>query len=65
MKVRFTQTTGPDRFVDVTYPDHLFGGLKIEIKQDGKVIWINSPEGCLVRICQIKGKLRIIDRRKN
>jgi hypothetical protein len=49
--------------VDITL-DQQPGGLDIEIKQDGKVIWINSPQRCLVRICKIKGKIRIIDRRK-
>ncbi len=43
---------------DVTDVDH----LQIEIRADGAVIWLNTKEGCLVRVCQI-GQLELVDNR--
>ena len=37
--------------------------VQIRIRDDGKVIWINTPEGCVCRICQIK-ELRVEDNRR-
>ena len=36
--------------------------VEVEIKSDGSVIWINTGEGCVLRISSIKF-LRIIDNR--
>lgn len=33
-----------------------------EIRADGKVLWVNSEKGCVLRICQIK-KFILEDRR--
>ena len=45
--------------IDITKPDV----IEILIKENGKVIWINGIEGCLLRACQIK-KLILNDERK-
>ena len=38
--------------------------VQIRIRDDGKVIWINTPDkGCVCRICQIK-ELHIEDNRR-
>lgn len=36
--------------------------VQIQIRNDGKVIWVNTENGCVLRICQIK-KLEIVDLR--
>lgn len=37
--------------------------VQIVIRNDSKVIWVNTEKGCVFRICQIK-KLEVDDRRK-
>ena len=49
--------------VDITMTDTL--ELEVSIRDDGKVLWINTQHGCLVRICSIKGKINVIDSRAN
>ena len=34
--------------------------VQISIRKDKKVIWVNTENGCVLRICQIK-KLEITD----
>lgn len=29
-------------------------GVQVQIKADGKVLWINTENGCVLRVCQIK-----------
>jgi hypothetical protein len=29
-------------------------GVQVQIKDDGKVLWVNTENGCVLRICQIK-----------
>ena len=36
--------------------------VEVSIRDDGKVIWINTEKGCVLRICRI-GKLILDDRR--
>lgn len=43
---------------DVTGPAH----ITVEIREDGKVLWINDEKECLFRACQI-GELNIVDNR--
>ena len=37
--------------------------VEIRIREDGKVIWVNTEEGCVCRISKI-GDLVIIDERR-
>ena len=37
--------------------------VEISIREDGKVIWVNTENGCVLRICKIE-KLIIVDGRK-
>jgi Ethanolamine utilization protein EutJ (predicted chaperonin) len=37
----------------------------IAIRQDGKVIWVNTEKGLALRICQIKGSVTIDDARQS
>lgn len=37
--------------------------VQIQIRQDGKVVWVNVDGLCLLRLCMIS-KLEIEDRRK-
>jgi hypothetical protein len=37
--------------------------VEIVIRDDGKVIWVNTERGCVLRICRIK-HLTFDDRRK-
>lgn len=39
--------------------------VEISIREDGKVVWVNTEDGCQLRICRIKGKIEIDDRRPN
>lgn len=39
--------------------------VEIRIRQDGKVIWINTEDGCQLRICQITGPVEVQDERAN
>lgn len=39
--------------------------VEIVIRDDGKTLWVNSAQGCIVRICQIRGTIRIEDKRKS
>lgn len=48
----------PNEMVDITGSKC----VQIEIRSDGKVLWINNEEGCLMRICEIE-HLEIIDKR--
>jgi len=36
--------------------------VEIKIRKDSKVIWVNTQDGCVLRICQIK-KLIVDDER--
>jgi hypothetical protein len=36
--------------------------VQIEIRNDGKVVWINTEDGCIMRICRIK-HLDVVDNR--
>jgi hypothetical protein len=45
--------------VDITAPEC----VEILIKNNGKVVWINTENGCQFRACQIK-HLEVIDERK-
>jgi len=36
--------------------------VQVEIRDDGKVLWVNNETGCVLRICQIK-HMEIIDNR--
>lgn len=47
--------------VDITMTDTL--QLEVSIRNDGKVLWINTQHGCLVRVCGIKGGIQVIDGR--
>lgn len=51
--------TEDNSILDITGADH----VEIAIKSDGKVIWINTQDGCVVRICKIRGKVTIKDSR--
>jgi hypothetical protein len=44
--------------VDITMRSDLQVG--VSIRADQKVIWINTQNGCLVRICGIKGGVTVI-----
>jgi len=37
--------------------------VEIVIRDDGKVIWVNTEEGCILRICQIEN-VRLYDKRE-
>lgn len=37
--------------------------IDITIRADGKVLWVNTKFGCKLRICQIAGKISILDER--
>lgn len=36
--------------------------VDVEIRDDGKVLWVNTERGCVLRICRIKN-VEVIDRR--
>ena len=36
--------------------------VEIQIRADGEVVWVNTEEGCVLRICRVKG-LHIDDQR--
>lgn len=38
--------------------------IQIQVSSNGKVIWVNGNDGCILRICQIRGKVEIDDLRK-
>jgi hypothetical protein len=38
------------------------GFVQVEISNDGKVLWINTEDGCVCRICRIEN-LTVIDNR--
>lgn len=42
--------------------DRAIPQLEVRIRQDGKVIWINDANGCLLRVCDIK-QLTVVDDR--
>jgi hypothetical protein len=44
--------------LDITGADD----ITIEIRNDGKVLWINMPS-CVFRVCCIRGGIEIVDRR--
>lgn len=48
-----------DKMVDITGAEC----VEIDIRHDGKVIWINKDGMCVLRICQIEN-LEIVDDRK-
>lgn len=45
--------------LDLTAPEC----VEIRIKNDGKVVWVNTENGCQFRACQIK-HLELVDERK-
>ena len=45
-------------FLDITAPEV----IEIEIRDDGKVIWVHTQEGTVLRVCRI-GKLILTDHR--
>ncbi len=46
--------------LDITGADD----VEISIRDDGKVIWVNTALGCKLRICSIRGRVNISDARK-
>jgi hypothetical protein len=52
-----TQVANVDS-LDITGADD----VEIVIKEDGKVVWVNSPL-CVLRICQIRGRITVRDGR--
>jgi hypothetical protein len=36
--------------------------VQVEISRDGKVLWVNTEDGCICRICRIEN-LEITDNR--
>ncbi len=34
--------------------DFMVSDIEIEIKDDGTVLWINTPNGCVFRACKIQ-----------
>lgn len=46
--------------LDVTAPEE----VEIQIRVDGKVVWVNIDGVCKLRACRVK-KLTIIDERKD
>ena len=49
-----------DKYLDITG----CADIDIEIRADGKVLWVNTAYGCKLRICQINGEITINDKRK-
>lgn len=49
-----------NRLTDIEEPEM----VQIVIRDDGKTLWVNTEYGCLVRICQIKGKVTVEDKRR-
>lgn len=47
--------------LDITAPE---GTVQIQIRSDGKVLWINIEGKCVLRACQIE-RIDIIDERKH
>jgi len=37
--------------------------IEIVIRNDGKVVWINTDDGCRCRISKIEGEVHVDDRR--
>ena len=37
--------------------------VEVMVRSDGKVLWVNTQEGCILRICQME-KLTIVDQRR-
>ena len=58
----YTPPWGTDTMggLDVMFLDD----VEIKIRRDGKVVWVNSPT-CVLRLCQIEGKITIIDERQD
>lgn len=55
----------PRDMTDVIATDHGITDLQITIRQDGKVVWINTNLGvCLFRICSVNGGIDVIDERR-
>jgi len=38
--------------------------VQVEISNDGKVLWVNTEDGCVCRICRIE-HLEVVDNRKH
>ncbi len=45
---------------DITAPQH----LEITIREDGKVVWLNTELLCVFRACQI-GEITVVDLRES
>jgi hypothetical protein len=50
----------PSDFLDITGANF----VHIQIREDGKVIWVNVDDSCRLRICRIDGPVEILDERK-
>jgi hypothetical protein len=38
---------------------------ELQISGDGAVIWVNTDKGNVLRVCQIKGEISILDQRSS
>jgi hypothetical protein len=47
-----------ERFKDITVAEI----VELVIREDGKVVWVNTEKGCILRICRI-GRIMLYDRR--
>ena len=47
-----------DQMVDITAPEQ----VQIQIRNDGKVVWVNVDGICRLRCCQV-GEMEILDER--
>lgn len=47
--------------LDITGDDG--AGVEVQIRQDGKVLWINALGRCVLRICKITGSITVNDER--
>jgi hypothetical protein len=38
--------------------------VQVVIREDGNVLWVNTEQGCVLRICRITGEVLLDDRRE-
>lgn len=50
------------QFQDITAPEY---PVEVEIRSDGKVLWVHVDGITVLRICQMKHPVQIIDGAKN
>ena len=48
------------RMMDITAPE---GDVQIQIRPDGKILWVHIEGQTILRICRIEGKIEIQDER--